>query len=63
MQDTHSFVVRVWLERGETPGAEPLFRGWVQHVQTGEKKGLARLDDLTPWIRARLAGSAGGEDR
>lgn len=54
VENTQSFLVRVWLERREAPGASSLFRGWVQHLQTGEKTAVSRADEIGPWIADRL---------
>ena len=32
-----SFVIRIWKENRADPSCEPFWRGWLQHVQTGQK--------------------------
>jgi hypothetical protein len=30
---THAFIVRIWIEPRETRGAEPIWRGVIEHVE------------------------------
>jgi len=34
--DTYQFVVRIWLESRELPGAAPLWRGSARNLATGQ---------------------------
>lgn len=34
---THLFVVSIWWEYREIPGAEPIWRGYVQYERTGKR--------------------------
>jgi hypothetical protein len=36
-QETHSFVIRLWRENRELPGATAVWRGWVEHIPTGQR--------------------------
>jgi hypothetical protein len=51
-----AFVVRIWFERREIEGAEPLWRGVVEHAQSGERRYLTELnsivDFIAPYVRA-----------
>ncbi len=48
LRDEHLFVVRVWREAGASgPGA---WRGSVEHIDSGQRKYFADLDDLRAFI-------------
>ena len=51
-----AFVVRIWVEQREIEGAQPLWRGVVEHAQTGERRYLTDLgaiaDFIAPYVRA-----------
>ena len=49
---THSFLIRVWLEPREIPGAEPEWRVRIEHVQTGRYAFFRNLDDVVMFIRS-----------
>ena len=40
-----SFVVRIWREPGQ-----PEWKGWVQHVRSGDSAALNNLDELITFI-------------
>ena len=44
-----SFIVRIWRQR-----ADPNCRGWVEHVQSGERTAFLGLDRLCAIIAAHL---------
>jgi len=48
--DVHSFIVRIWLEEeaSETQGA--IWRGYVTHVPSGERRYIKQLSDLNTFI-------------
>lgn len=55
MKDTtHSFIVRVWLERRELVGKKPNWRGVIEHIPTGERRGLKNLFDITSFVQKYL---------
>lgn len=35
--EAHSFLVRLWQEHEGVPASQPEWRGWVEHVQTGQR--------------------------
>jgi hypothetical protein len=47
--------VRIWVERREIEGAQPLWRGVVEHAQSGERRYLTDLsaivDFIAPYVR------------
>ena len=53
-EDTHSFIVRIWLEPRDLEGTEPQLRGEIEHVANGERRGLKDLDDVTYFIALYL---------
>jgi hypothetical protein len=51
-RENHLFIVRVWREGRCRDGA---WRGSAQHVTSGRSIVSADLDELTDFIRVRLA--------
>jgi hypothetical protein len=51
--NTHSFIVKVWLEEGAKAG-QVTWRGHITHVPGGEQRYLRDLDDITTFIAAYL---------
>jgi hypothetical protein len=49
-----SFIVRIWQEQGQ-----PEWKGWVQHVRSGESAFLENLDDLSTLVKRWTLGLAG----
>lgn len=43
-----SFVIRIWREAGQSA-----WRGWAQHVHTGEEICVLNLDELVAFIESR----------
>lgn len=54
--NTHSFVVRVWLEPREIEGAAPVWRGVIEHVQSGKRRYLKNLNEITGFITSCIPG-------
>ena len=52
---THTFILRIWIEPREIEGATAVWRGVVEHVDSGKKKYLNDLDQIiafiTPYLR------------
>ena len=46
----HSFVVKIWLEEVTEVPERTLWRGYVTHVETGERRYVQHLDDITAFI-------------
>lgn len=53
-EDTHVFILRIWREGREIEGAEPVWRGVIEHVPSGERRYLGDLDEIPPFIRPYL---------
>ena len=49
-ENTHSFIVRIWLEPREIEGAVPLWRGVIEHVRSGERRHLQDPKDVMDFI-------------
>lgn len=47
---THVFIVRIWQEKREIEGAQPLWRGVVEHVSSGDRCYTEDLDDVSQFI-------------
>jgi hypothetical protein len=52
--DTHSFIVRVWREARENELPNPEWRGEIEHVPGGERRGLRDLDEIASFIAAYI---------
>lgn len=52
--DTHSFVVKVWLEETVEEAGRARWRGHVTHVASGERRYLESLSGLAAFVRPYL---------
>ncbi len=54
--NTHSFVIKIWLEEAPDDGQEGQWRGHITHVGSGERRYLRTLDDIpariAPYLKA-----------
>ena len=57
--NTHAFVVRLWLEPREIEDAQPEWRGVIEHVPSGERRYLRDLDDIALFISSYAPGAVG----
>ena len=48
----HLFIVRIWFETGTEP--DPIWRGSVEHIPSGERQYFVQLSSLVEFIRFRL---------
>jgi hypothetical protein len=53
-----SFIVRIWWEKGQ-----PEWKGWVQHVCSGDSAPLQDLQDLMSYLERWTARPAREEKR
>ena len=51
---TQVFIVRIWREPREIDGATPKWRGLVEHVTSGERRYVERLNEIAPFIASHL---------
>jgi hypothetical protein len=45
--EAHSFVLRIWRENREDPAGVAEWRGWVDHVQSGERTYFRDLAEIS----------------
>lgn len=58
-QRYNSFVVRIWRERGgSAQEQEVIWKGWVQHVLSGESVYVQNVDELLAFME-RWTGQLG----
>jgi hypothetical protein len=57
--EAHSFVMRIWRENRDDPADPPEWRGWLEHVQSGQRHYFRELEEI-PAIVAGYVG-AGAE--
>ncbi len=53
-ENTHSFVVKVWLEEDRRVVSQPLWRGHVTHVMSKQQHHVQNLDDIADFIAGYL---------
>lgn len=54
--NTHVFIVRVWLERREIQDAHAEWRWAIEHVPTGARRYFRDLEQACAFIAAYLEG-------
>jgi hypothetical protein len=42
----HSFVLRIWRENRDNPATDAEWRGWIEHVQTGQRAYFRQLQEI-----------------
>jgi len=52
--NTHSFVVKVWLEETDEESCQAKWRGHITHVQSGQRRYLESLDGIAVFIAPYL---------
>jgi len=50
--NSHSFIVRFWVEPREIEDAKPVWRGVVEHVSSGRKLYLKNLKEIKAFIES-----------
>jgi len=48
--NTHSFIVRIWLEPREIQNEPPEWRGMIEHLPSGDRRYLRDLDEISSFI-------------
>ena len=51
---THAFIVRIWIEPRERKGAEPIWRGVIEHVEGDEPVYFDHLDTMNTYFATYL---------
>ncbi|HVO84754.1 MAG TPA: hypothetical protein VMU60_10040 [Syntrophobacteria bacterium] len=49
-EQSHAFIVRIWLEPREIIGAAPVWRGMIEHVASGERRYVKHLKELEEFV-------------
>jgi hypothetical protein len=55
-EQTHSFVIRLWLEEVQEDMGSVVWRGHITHVASGERSYLKELDSISGFIEPFLDG-------
>ena len=53
--DSHSFIIRIWLEETAEDGKPAVWRGHITHVPSGHRRYLQELGSLVGFIAPYLA--------
>ena len=53
-QQSHAFVVRIWLEEPVEQARAATWRGHITHVSSHERRYLRELDDIADFIAPYL---------
>ncbi len=52
--NTHSFIVKIWLEETVAETGRTVWRGHITHVPSGERRYLKCLDDVPAFLEPYL---------
>lgn len=52
--NTHSLVIRIWIEEGVAERGQPTWRGHITHIPSGEQRYFEDLDDIKAFILPHL---------
>lgn len=58
----HSFIIKLWLEADCSKSEPNVWRGYITHVPTGERRYLKRLSDITDFVQEYLDDRRGRKD-
>ena len=50
LSDTHSFIIRLWLEETEQEAGRATWRGHITHVPSGTRRYLSNVRDISDFI-------------
>ena len=53
-EQTHSFVLKFWLEEIDDATGEPVWRGHITHVASGKRQHLQGLEGVLDFIAEHL---------
>jgi hypothetical protein len=48
--NTHSFIIKIWLEETAEGGDQAVWRGHITHVPSGERRYVQHTDEITAFI-------------
>ncbi len=52
--DTHSFVVKIWLEEAPRAMQRPIWRGHITHVTSGQRRSVKSLCGIVTFVAIYL---------
>jgi hypothetical protein len=52
--NTHSFIVKIWLEETTEEAGQATWRGHITHVPSGERRYVQDLGDIAAFIAPYL---------
>lgn len=52
--NTHSFIVKVWLEETAEEAGDAIWRGHITHVPTKKRQYVQTLDEISAFISVYL---------
>lgn len=52
--NTHSFIVKIWLEETAEEVGQATWRGHITHVPSGERRYVQDMDEITAFITPYL---------
>mgnify|MGYP006302750699 FL=1 len=52
--NTHSLVIRIWIEERVGEMGQPNWRGHITHIPSGEQRYFEDLDDIKAFILPHL---------
>ena len=52
--EAHSFVMRIWRENRDDPEDSPVWRGWIEHVQSTQRHYFRSVDDIPQIVSAYI---------
>jgi hypothetical protein len=52
--NTHSFIIKIWLEETVEEAGRAMWRGHITHVPNGERRYLKELDSISTFIMPYL---------
>ena len=52
--NTHSFIVKIWLEESAEEAGRAKWRGYITHVSSGERRYLEDLNEILLFIAPYL---------
>jgi hypothetical protein len=61
--EAHSFVLRIWRENRHKPDVPAEWRGWIDHVQSGNRTYFRDLDEIGRIVAGHIQEAADPADQ
>lgn len=58
-KEAHSFVIRLWRENRDDPQAKAVWRGWIDHVQSGQRHYFQEMNAIQNIIASYVSDVSG----